>query len=127
MLADRNVRVQEALDMIRKAVDQEPTNGAYLDSLGWAYFRTGSLRSQKYLKELSRRLRRTPPVHYYLGDVYAKRGNLKEAVTQWETSLKLRQASSPSEQDPQEVAKVQKKLESGRVKLAKEQGSDSNT
>ncbi|MCC6589616.1 MAG: tetratricopeptide repeat protein [Bryobacterales bacterium] len=122
MLADRNVRVPEALDMIRKAVEQEPMNGAYLDSLGWAYFRMGKLEeAEKYLKQAIEKTSKDPTVHDHLGDVYAKRGNLKEAVTQWEISLKLWQVSSPSEQDPQEVAKVQKKLESGRVKLAKEQ------
>lgn len=123
MLADRNVRVNEAVEMIRKAVDQEPNNGAYLDSLGWAYFRQGKLEeAEKYLKMALERTGKDPTIHDHLGDVYAKQGNLKEAVTQWDSSLRLWQASPPSEQDQQEVAKVQKKLESGRVKLAKEQG-----
>src|SRR5207244_2116409 len=39
MLADRNVRLDEAQDLIRKAVEIEPDNGAFLDSLGWVYFR----------------------------------------------------------------------------------------
>ena len=41
MLADKGIRLPEALKMIRKAVDLEPMNGAYLDSLGWAYFKLG--------------------------------------------------------------------------------------
>ena len=41
MLADKGVRLNEALKLIRKAVEQEPMNGAYLDSLGWAYFKLG--------------------------------------------------------------------------------------
>jgi len=41
MLADRNVKLEEAFGMIKKAVDLDPANGAYLDSLGWAYFRLG--------------------------------------------------------------------------------------
>ena len=43
MLADRNVRLDEAYQMIQKAVDLEPENGAYLDSLGWVYYRQGKL------------------------------------------------------------------------------------
>ena len=43
MLADRNVRLNEALELIREAVDLDPNNGAYLDSLGWVYFRMGDL------------------------------------------------------------------------------------
>ena len=41
MLADKSMRLPEALKMIRKAVDLEPMNGAYLDSLGWVYFKMG--------------------------------------------------------------------------------------
>ena len=39
MLADRNIRLDEARDMILKALSREPNSGAYLDSLGWVYFR----------------------------------------------------------------------------------------
>ena len=45
MLADRGVKLDEALGMIKKAVDLDPSNGAYLDSLGWAYFRLGKYES----------------------------------------------------------------------------------
>ena len=41
MLADRGQSLDEALAMIKKAVDLDPANGAYLDSLGWAYFKLG--------------------------------------------------------------------------------------
>jgi tetratricopeptide (TPR) repeat protein len=37
MLADRGVRLDEALNYVKKAIDLDPANGAYLDSLGWAY------------------------------------------------------------------------------------------
>ena len=43
MLADRNIRLQEAFKLIAKAVELEPNNGAYLDSLGWVNFRLGKL------------------------------------------------------------------------------------
>ncbi|MCX6635303.1 MAG: tetratricopeptide repeat protein, partial [Acidobacteria bacterium] len=39
MLADRNVRLSEAQQLIQKALDRDPNNGAYLDSLGWVYYR----------------------------------------------------------------------------------------
>jgi Flp pilus assembly protein TadD len=47
MLADRNVRLNEALEMTKKAVDQEPDNGAFLDSLGWVYYRLGRLEKRR--------------------------------------------------------------------------------
>ncbi len=43
MLADRGVRLEEATAMIKQAVTQEPSNGAYLDSLGWAYYKQNKL------------------------------------------------------------------------------------
>ena len=122
MLADRSVRLNEAVEMIKKALDQDPQNGAYLDSLGWAYFRQGKLaEAEENLKRAHERTPKDATIHDHLGDVYAKQGNLKAAITQWESSLKMHQVSPPSEQDPQETAKIQKKLEGARVRLAKEQ------
>ena len=43
MNADRGVRLEEALQLIEKAVALDPENGAYLDSLGWALFRLDRL------------------------------------------------------------------------------------
>ena len=43
MLADRGVRVDEATSLIQRALKQEPNNGAYLDSLGWAYYKQNKL------------------------------------------------------------------------------------
>ncbi|HOK45159.1 MAG TPA: hypothetical protein PLK67_04470, partial [Bryobacteraceae bacterium] len=58
-----------------------------------------------------------------LGDVYFQQGKLKEAIAQWELSLKSWEASSVADRDPNEVAKVQKKLESARMQLARESAS----
>lgn len=127
MLADRNVRLNEALDMIKKALEQEPENGAYLDSLGWVYFRLGRLdEAEEYLKRAAAKSPKDPTVNDHLGDVYLKKSNLKEAVAQWELALKMWNASAPADIDHAEVAKIQKKLESGRVRLAKEQAGPKN-
>ncbi|MFN7925616.1 MAG: tetratricopeptide repeat protein [Bryobacteraceae bacterium] len=124
MYAERNVRLNEAVDMIKKALEQEPSSGAYLDSLGWAYFRQGKL--EEAAEALRKALERTPKdatVHDHLGDVYAKQGKLREAVAVWESSLQLHHSAAPAERDTEEVAKIQKKLDSGKVKLAKEHKS----
>jgi tetratricopeptide (TPR) repeat protein len=121
MLADRDVRLPEALQLIRQAVDLDPNNGAYLDSLGWAYFRTGDLdQAETHLKRAIERFSKDPTVHDHLGDVYFKQGRTKDAIAQWERSLQEWAHASPSESDPAETAKVQKKLESAKVRLAKE-------
>ncbi len=124
MLADRNVRLTEAVDMIKKAVDREPSNGAYLDSLGWAYFRLNKLdEAEKTLRHALELMQRDPTVHDHLGDVLSHAGKTREAIAQWQASLKEWQSSSPSELDQNEVAKVQKKLESAKVRLARESNS----
>jgi tetratricopeptide (TPR) repeat protein len=127
MLADRNIRLNEALDMIKKAVDQEPDNGAFLDSLGWVYYRLGRLdEAVDYLKRAVQQSGKDPTVNDHLGDVYMKQGNLKEAIEQWETSLRLWNGLAAPDIDQAEVAKIQKKLESGRVRQAKEQAPRKN-
>jgi tetratricopeptide (TPR) repeat protein len=125
MLADRNVRLQEAYKLIAKAVELEPNNGAYLDSLGWVNFRMGKLDEAE--ANLRQALERTstgsdPTVRDHLGDVYLQKGRFKDAIAQWEIALREWDRSAKSEIDPVEVAKVQKKLEGARVRLAKESG-----
>lgn len=124
MLADRGVRLNEALGMIQKAVQLDPTNYAYLDSLGWAYFKLGQYtRAEEDLRKASERNSTEPTVHDHLGELYEKTGRLKLAAAQWEESLNEYARTIASETDPNDVSKVQKKLDSARVRLAKESSS----
>jgi tetratricopeptide (TPR) repeat protein len=121
MMADKGVRLQEALQMIRKAVQQEPTNGAYLDSLGWVYFKMGQNElAEDNLRQAVERDGSDPTVHEHLGDLYEKTGRIRLAAAQWELSLAEYAKSSPADVEPGDVAKVQKKLDNVRVKLAKQ-------
>jgi tetratricopeptide (TPR) repeat protein len=121
MLADRNVRLQEAYSLIARALDLEPQNGAFLDSMGWVYFRMGKLiEAETYLLRALEKAGRDPAIHDHLGDVYSRQGKLKEAIAQWERSLKAWESSSPGDVDQTEIAKVTKKLEGAKVRLAKE-------
>ena len=120
MLADRGVRLPEALTMIRKAVELDPQNGAFLDSLGWVYYKSGQYAlAEENLRKANERINSDPTVHDHLGEVYEKTGNLKMAVAQWERSMSEYASSLPADADPADVAKVQRKLENARVKLAK--------
>ena len=124
MLADRNVKLNEALQMITKAVNQEPNNGAYLDSLGWVYFRMGRL--QEAEDNIRKALVFTPrdaTVHDHLGDVLMKESKVRDAVAQWEASLKEWNTTSPADQEPADIAKVKSKLDTAKVRLAKENAS----
>ena len=88
MLADKGSGLPEALKMIRKAVELEPMNGAYLDSLGWAYFKLGEYElAEENLRQAVERDQTDPTVHDHLGDLYEKTGRIRLAAAQWELSL----------------------------------------
>jgi len=122
MLADKGIRLSEALRLIRKAVDLEPMNGAYLDSLGWAYFKLGEYElAEQNLRQAVERDQTDPTVHDHLGDLYEKTGRIRLAAAQWELSLSQYTKSPAADYEPGDVAKVQHKLETARVKLAKQE------
>jgi tetratricopeptide (TPR) repeat protein len=120
MLADQNTKLSEAQDLLKRAVNLEPNNGAFLDSLGWVYYRQNRLNeAEDQLKRALQTMSTDPTVHDHLGDVYSKEGKLKEAIDQWQASIKNWNSSAPGDMEPDEIAKVQKKLDSARVKLAR--------
>ncbi|HEX8927032.1 MAG TPA: tetratricopeptide repeat protein [Terriglobales bacterium] len=124
MLADRGTRLEEALSLIKRAVSIEPQNYAYLDSLGWAYFKLGRYdQAEENLRKALEHSDSDPTVHEHMGDLYQKTGRLKQAVSHWERALEEWKKTVPAEVDSNDVAKVQKKLESGRVKLARDEGA----
>jgi len=99
MLADQNVRLPEAHDYIKRAVELEPGNYAFLDSLGWVYFRMNKLDDAE--RQLVRSLQlsgdKDPTIHDHMGDVYFKEGKLKQAISQWQSSLKAWNSGPPSD------------------------------
>ncbi|HWA93189.1 MAG TPA: tetratricopeptide repeat protein [Terracidiphilus sp.] len=122
MLADKGTKLPEALQMIRKAVELDPLNGAYLDSLGWAYFKLGQYElAEDNLRRAVSRNQTDPTVHDHLGDLYEKTGRIRLAAAQWELSLAEFSKTAAEDVEASEVSKIQKKLESARVKLAKQE------
>jgi len=120
MLADQGMKLPEAMKLIRQAVELEPQNAAYLDSLGWVCFKSGNYaEAEEDLRKANERMNGDPTVHDHLGEVYEKTGRLKLAVAQWERSMTEYAHSLPADADPEDVQKVQHKLENARVKLAK--------
>ena len=122
IMADRGEKLDEALTMIRKAVDVEPTNGAYLDSLGWVYFKLGKydLAEDNLIKASQHQMSDDPTVQEHLGDLYQKTGRLKLAAAHWQRSVDEWNKTVGPEVDQEALAKVQKKLESAKVRLAQE-------
>jgi tetratricopeptide (TPR) repeat protein len=123
MLADRGIRLDEALNYIKKAVELEPQNAAYLDSLGWAYFKLGDYElAEDNLRRASERLHSDPTIQDHLGELYARTGRLKLAALHWERAIAEWNKSVPADVDQSDFQRAQKKLESAKLKLAKQQG-----
>jgi tetratricopeptide (TPR) repeat protein len=69
--ADRGLNLDEAVEMIARALAQDPDNGAFIDSLGWAYYKQGRLAEARVQLERAVRLTRGDAVVLeHLGDVY---------------------------------------------------------
>ncbi len=127
MNADRDVRLEESLNYIKTAVSLDPTNGAYLDSLGWAYFKLGKYDlAEENLNKASLRMASDPTVQDHLGDLYQKTGRLKLAAAHWERAVQEWNKTIGSEVDGDLFAAVQKKLDAAKVRLAKEGPGNQN-
>ncbi len=89
-LAERGEKLEEALNLIEQAVQNNPTNPSYLDSLGWAYFKLGKLvEAEKYLKNALRFDNSSSTIHEHLGDVYQKQGKPDLAKSAWQKALEF--------------------------------------
>ena len=81
-------QLDEAVRLVQRALDVEPDNPYYLDSLGWAYFRRGNLEeAEKYLSPAAAQLPDNAEVQDHLGDLLARRGRWAEAISAWTRAL----------------------------------------
>jgi tetratricopeptide (TPR) repeat protein len=109
MWVDRNLNLDEAGAMIRKALEIEPENGAFLDSLGWFYFKKGDLtRAISELLHAADLINPPDPVVYeHIGDTYRALGNTAQALSFWQKALTL---------DPQNQA-MASKIDQAKAKM----------
>ena len=90
-LVDQGMKLDEAIDMIRKAVGQRPEDAYIIDSLGWAYFRLGHVDDAVAELEKAVLLQPEDPViNDHLGDAYWKSGRKLEAIFQWSHARDLK-------------------------------------
>lgn len=94
--AENNKNLDEAIQLINKALEIQPKNGAYLDSLGWAYYKKAQVEGRndylvKALQKLQKAVRfmEEPDIYEHIGDVHYSLGHWDEAVTSWEKAHML--------------------------------------
>jgi tetratricopeptide (TPR) repeat protein len=117
MWADHNMHLDEAEEMIKHALEIEPNNGSYLDSLGWVEFRKGKFdQALVDLLRAAKTIERDDPIVFeHIGDIYLKLDRVSEALGSWQKALAL---------DPKNK-KLAEKIESTKTTISK--GSPTRT
>jgi len=119
MLGDLGQRLDEAADLVQRALKEEPYNGAYLDSMGWIYYRQNKLsEAENTLRRALERDGHDPTIHAHLGDVYAKLGRNELAASEWEKSLSEWRHALPADVENDKIAELEKKLGQTKHRVA---------
>ena len=88
--AENGTNLDEAVDLIKKALKQSPKQAGYIDSLGWAYFKQGKL--DEALRQLEMAIHLMPEsaeIQDHLGDAYMKKGLKEKAIAAWQRAIRL--------------------------------------
>jgi tetratricopeptide (TPR) repeat protein len=117
-----DVNLDEALDMIERAVAAQPDSGYIVDSLGWVLYKLGRYDEAIAHMERAAELMPTDPVvNDHLGDVLWAVERRTEARFQWKRALSLHQTSPSPDLEPE---RVRRKLEVGLDRVLEEEGAD---
>ncbi|MEW6586574.1 MAG: tetratricopeptide repeat protein, partial [Nitrospirota bacterium] len=111
--ADRGVNLEEARELILKALDLKPDSGYIMDSLGWVYFKSG--KREEALKVLLRAaeiVKNDPVVLEHVGDVYHSMGLREKAVEFWKKAIEFHAKGEDEDEDMKD--RIQKKIEESR-------------
>jgi tetratricopeptide (TPR) repeat protein len=121
MLADRGIRLEEATDLIKRALAEDPTNPAYLDSLGWAYFKQNRFsEAEEPLRKAASHESHDPTILSHLGDLYSKIGKDDLAEAQWQKSADEWRRMLPGDFEPEKLAEVEQKISALKRRLAQQ-------
>jgi tetratricopeptide (TPR) repeat protein len=119
MLGDLGIRLDEAEGLVQRALEEEPHSGAYLDSLGWIYFRENKLtEAEATLRQAVRRESHDATIRSHLADVYAKSGRSDLAAIEWEKSLTEWHHSLPADMENDKIAEIERKLSQVKHRVA---------
>ena len=120
-MVEKKIKLDEALDMIERAVAARPDSGYIVDSLGWVLFRLGRFEEAVEPMERATELMPVDPVvNDHLGDVYWAVGRQLEAEFQWRRALSFVDEETAEEAKPD---RIRRKLEVGLDVVLQEEGA----
>ncbi len=121
-LVEEQIKLDEALDMIERAVAARPNSGYIVDSLGWVLYRLGRYDEAIVHMERAAELKPVDPVvNDHLGDVLWAVGRYTEAEFQWKRALSFVDEDEPSED--LDADRIRRKLEVGLDEVLKQEGA----
>ena len=105
--ADEGRNLDQAIEMIERAVSHRPSSGFFVDSLGWVHYKLGDpARAVGYLERATELEPSDPEITGHLGDVYWALGRREEARFKWRLALSL-------SEDAEEQAMLERRLLTG--------------
>lgn len=122
-MVEKQVNLDEALEMIERAVAARPDSGFIVDSLGWVLFRLGRYdEAVGHMERAVELMPVDPVVNDHLGDVYWSVGRTREAEFQWNRALSF---VDPTEVDGEaDPDRMRRKLEVGLDAVLVEEGAE---
>ncbi|MBC8205153.1 tetratricopeptide repeat protein [bacterium] len=91
LLAEKNLRLDNAYTMSAKSLESAPDNPSYLDTMGWILFRMGELDQAEVYIRRALEIDSNPEIYLHLGEILMAKGSESEAVQAFKKGL---------EQDP---------------------------
>jgi len=92
MYMEHNQHLDKAITMVKRALASEPDNGAYLDTLGWGYFKKGNYKEARKYIEAALKVADAADrgvIYEHYGDILTKMGKSKEAIEAYKSAIKL--------------------------------------
>ena len=109
MYAEKGIKLDEAMELIKRSLEFQPDNGAFIDSLGWVYYQKGMVdEAVEQLERAASIISDDPIGHDHLGDAYARREELVQAIEQWRKALAL---------DPGDAEEIRNKIEDAETRM----------
>lgn len=122
LYAETDQNIDKAIELIHKALEFDPENAAYQDSLGWAFYKKGHIDKAEFYIQQSinffQRQNNIDPVAYdHLGDILHKQGKLKEAIRAWRKGVKIYLKEKNNIENKDFIQKIQKKISKANQKI----------
>jgi tetratricopeptide (TPR) repeat protein len=109
--AEMGVQLEEAEDLIQRALKIQPNDGFYIDSLGWVYYQKGDY--PRAVEQLERAVQLTvddPTIIEHLGDAYEKAGAPDRALSRYREALKHSKEADQVKRIREKIQRLEKKI-----------------